>query len=92
MSAEASGVKSALRPTASRALVIAIGVAAWVPFAFLLVGLVVTDGSYWSLLFALIGLGAAWMRARTVAVWRNGRPGHSVAWLSPAPAVPVAPS
>ncbi len=62
----------AIRPGPGGALVIAIGVAAWVPFAFLLLGLVLTDGSYWSFLFSMAGLFGAWLRALRVAVWREG--------------------
>lgn len=61
-----------LRPTATDALVIALGVALWLPFGFLLAGLVVTAGSFWSLAFAVVGLAVAWVRARSLAVWRDG--------------------
>lgn len=72
MGSKTTGEGPVLRPGPGRSFVRALGVAAWVPFAFLLPGLVLTDGSPWSLLFAVVGLGAAWLRARKVAAWRDG--------------------
>lgn len=90
-----TGEGAVLRPGPGRALVIALGVAAWVPFVFLVLGLALTDGSYWSLLFALAGVGAAWMRAR--AAWRDGdtfvvRNFHSRAIVALKPASVLRPS
>ncbi len=90
------GEGAVLRPGPGKALLIALGVAAWVPFVFLLLGLALTDGSYWSLLFALAGVGAAWMRARKVAAWRDGdtvvvRNFHSTAIVAVKPATVLRP-
>jgi len=48
--------------------VIALGVGAPVVFALLLVALVLTDGSYWSVLWAVVGYLLAWLRATRVRV------------------------
>ena len=96
MADKSTGEGAVLRPGPGRALGIALGVAAWVPFVFLVLGLVLTDGSYWSLLFALAGVGAAWMWARKVAAWRDGdtvlvRNFHSTAIVAVKPATVLRP-
>ncbi len=57
-----------LRPTARRAAVIALSVGAPVVFVVLLLALVLTDGSYWSLGWAAAGYLLAWLRATRVRV------------------------
>ena len=57
-----------VRPTARRAAVIALGVGAPVIFLALLLVLVATDGSYWSLGGAALGYLLAWLRASRTCV------------------------
>ena len=85
-----------LRPGPGRVFVITLGAGSWVPLAFLLVGLVLTNGSGWSLLFAFAGLGVAWLRARQVAAWRDGgavvvRNFHSTSIVAVEPATVLRP-
>lgn len=51
---------------------IVLGVAAWLPILAFLLGLIVTDGSWWSAAFCLAAVVVAWARARSLAVWRDG--------------------
>ena len=85
-----------VRPTARRAAVIAVGVGAPVVFLGLLLALVVTNGSYWSLGGAILGYLLAWLRASRVCVIADGdrltvRNFYGSTWIARDAAQQVAP-